>query len=77
MQLIGHESCPVCGGGVQAQCRCPGPHDVEELRGGAGLQCLKCHRWCWNTGLTIDAVSGKVIREAHAVLGGRGIADGG
>jgi len=38
------EPCPVCGGKFVGSCRCPGPHNLEDLRKGHGRQCENGHR---------------------------------
>jgi hypothetical protein len=44
--------CPVCGEFYETQCRCIGPHSLEDLKKGHGFGCKNGHRWSrdivWN-----------------------------
>lgn len=44
--------CPVCGEQATGRCRCAGPHTMEDLEKGHGLQCPNGHRWSGDLVLT-------------------------
>jgi len=37
--------CPVCGEYYNSQCRCAGPHGLQDLKSGHGFSCKNGHRW--------------------------------
>lgn len=37
--------CPICTEHAVGRCRCGGPHSMEDLKKGHGLQCKNGHRW--------------------------------
>jgi len=37
--------CPVCSEFYERQCRCSGPHTLEDLKKGHGFGCKNGHQW--------------------------------
>ena len=40
-----HDNCPICGERYESQCKCSGPHTVEDLKKGHGRHCSNGHSW--------------------------------
>jgi len=41
----GTPPCPICGKFASGSCRCSGPHSIEDLKKGHGLQCPNGHNF--------------------------------
>jgi len=37
--------CPICSEFYVGQCKCSGPHSLEDLKNGHGFTCKNGHRW--------------------------------
>ena len=68
------DGCPHCGEHACDRCRCSGPHTIEMLKKGHGLQCKNGHRWSGNLSLPIaddnqqSDVSKNVDESVHPAI---------
>jgi len=61
--MSNEEKCPICGNPRVQSCRCSGPHSLEDLKKGHGLQCKNGHRW--SRGEAYDPATEKQAGKNH------------